>query len=562
MPLLADSPGQGECGTATAGLSALTVVYSPPVAVTADYSPPVNKSFSSNDTFLTPAKNPAPDNATPVVNASPRSARQPRSRPLATAEKLQLAEGLKPVMEPELTRLGYSDVAVESAGGMGLFYRARRNGKWVALKVNIDGSFEAEAMLYAEAEIGKALSLAEAGKAEKFFPDMTESPGIEVLTLPSGEKIPVQVSEFIPEVMKKGPTVTRAKSLDEISDDHWRQHPEHWPEVQRQISEAIARMHAYSDPILHLDLKPSNILVSFDVRGKPHVKIIDFGLSRSLNGTVGKPHEPGAIMGTPAFMAPEAWRGEHPTPANDVYALRAVDWNHRLRMASDPAVAHAPTSPYTVPRYLTPNKLSSGANAGRPTPRSEPYYTPSVAFDNISMQTGHPLPLPDRLVAYAEFSQRPRTISERQKLIQSAEGDPKQFFADARRDLMKMDESALVQKPALRYRAAMEFLESTVLTDMWAKPGGIEWKSPDGKFQRGEWEAIVRGAYAVQFDSRAHATDPTVLGPRGVHSQLNFDRFFAKAEELAKLGLIKDLKQLEHEALLAHVVTPSLGLTP
>jgi len=84
--------------------------------------------------------------------------------------------------------------------------------------------------------------------------------------------------------------------------------------------------YAHEHGILHRDLKPSNVLIDRD--GRPHVT--DFGLAKWVKGSagaaIGGPTLSGAILGTPAYMAPEQISNKRgkPSPASDVYSLGVI----------------------------------------------------------------------------------------------------------------------------------------------------------------------------------------------------------------------------------------------
>jgi DNA-binding NarL/FixJ family response regulator/tRNA A-37 threonylcarbamoyl transferase component Bud32 len=80
--------------------------------------------------------------------------------------------------------------------------------------------------------------------------------------------------------------------------------------------------HAHSNGLVHRDVKPSNIFLSYSQHGEVFAKLVDFGLAKStVNEKQMNVTQHGQIVGTPWYMSPESCRAQDSTAASDIYSL-------------------------------------------------------------------------------------------------------------------------------------------------------------------------------------------------------------------------------------------------
>jgi serine/threonine protein kinase len=111
--------------------------------------------------------------------------------------------------------------------------------------------------------------------------------------------------------------------------DAWikRESPASFKIVGPILDEILSALYAaHQVGVIHRDLKPGNVFYEKHPDTHSRVRIIDFGLARQADRAGGsvRPTNPGTLIGTPAFMAPEQVLGTKVFPATDLYAVGGI----------------------------------------------------------------------------------------------------------------------------------------------------------------------------------------------------------------------------------------------
>jgi TolB-like protein/Flp pilus assembly protein TadD len=204
------------------------------------------------------------------------------------------------------TRLGpYEILAPLGAGGMGEVYRARdpRLDRDVAVKVLPEPS----------AQDPKAL--ARFHREVKAVAVLSHPNILAIYDVGTDRGLSYAVMELL-EGQTLGGRLKRGL-LD------WREATE----IAAAIADGLAAAHAKG--IVHRDVKPENVFLT----AAGGVKVLDFGLARLTDGAAARPEaadppslqtQPGVLLGTVAYMAPEQVRGQPADARSDLFALGCV----------------------------------------------------------------------------------------------------------------------------------------------------------------------------------------------------------------------------------------------
>ncbi|WP_434479336.1 serine/threonine-protein kinase [Gemmatimonas sp.] len=99
-------------------------------------------------------------------------------------------------------------------------------------------------------------------------------------------------------------------------------HPDIAADILGQAADALQAAHDLN--MLHRDIKPDNIMLGLRSDGTFMVKLVDFGIARTMDSSNTRVTRTGFAIGTPQYMSPEQLAGDTLDPRSDQYALALV----------------------------------------------------------------------------------------------------------------------------------------------------------------------------------------------------------------------------------------------
>ena len=118
--------------------------------------------------------------------------------------------------------------------------------------------------------------------------------------------------------------------------------------ITMQVADALSAAHQLG--IVHRDLKPENIMIGRKHDGGDWVKVVDFGIAKTIEAEMGQNvTTAGVSLGTPEYMSPEQFAGEKLDHRTDIYSLGLVLFNMLTGQLPYPKV----TSKETLVKRLT-----------------------------------------------------------------------------------------------------------------------------------------------------------------------------------------------------------------
>jgi serine/threonine protein kinase len=109
-----------------------------------------------------------------------------------------------------------------------------------------------------------------------------------------------------------------------------------------QLASVLSYLHSRKPPIIFRDLKPSNVMRTYDGQ----IYLVDFGIARHFKPGQAKDT---MALGSPGYAAPEQYGRSQTTPQTDVYSLGVM--LHQMISGFDPAEKPFNLPPLQIPEY-------------------------------------------------------------------------------------------------------------------------------------------------------------------------------------------------------------------
>jgi serine/threonine-protein kinase len=111
----------------------------------------------------------------------------------------------------------------------------------------------------------------------------------------------------------------RGKTLAEVIGESGRLPLDRIVRIGAQVARALQAAH--SEGVVHRDLKPDNVMLQEQYGEHDVVKVLDFGVAKSLADDQPRMTATGAVVGTPMYISPEQAMGGAIDPRSDLYSL-------------------------------------------------------------------------------------------------------------------------------------------------------------------------------------------------------------------------------------------------
>jgi serine/threonine protein kinase len=192
---------------------------------------------------------------------------------------------------------GYAIKKVLGEGTMGIVFLAEKDGQKYALKIMKSLVLQPSEVKSRTARFIREIEVATQVQSEYIVKIVSHGVAFD-------EEIPYFAMEY----------VDGSSLVDHLSAPRAKEMPQRIQFI-RQIAEALVALHGHG--IVHRDLKPENILLDSQLT----VKLGDFGIVQTPNSELTLAS---GLMGSPAFMAPEAFENPKVTQKADLFSLGVV----------------------------------------------------------------------------------------------------------------------------------------------------------------------------------------------------------------------------------------------